>query len=469
MATEHVNVEALIQGIQLKDPRLYQILQELNRGMLYLQQEVFPLVLEAQKPPPTIPVLDPPLTFTHEFTPITVRLFWSEVPDAFGYEVREGTDWDTSNFVFRNNSVQADIPPLPVGTHVFLIKTINSAGVYSDTARAQNITIPPLGSITIDKQVIDNNVLLRWTAPTSIFRILHYEVKKEDSILGLVDATFFSIFENVAGFFTYSVTPIDVAGNRGPTAEVTVEVLSPPDYALQDTRVSDLNGTRINVLKDLGKPSLFACIDVHTWAEHFERRFWNTIQDQINAGYPIYIQPTALTGSYTEIIDYGVVIHNTIVTTTWNQTNWTPGNEVQVNVKMAVSNDGISYTTPTYGASQYFGELRYLQLTLEFTAPNDAALIELYNLTLSLNVKRENDGGEINALASDVGGTTVYFTKEFRDVESITCTTKSVTEPYVVIFDFVDIPNPTFFKVFVFDTTGNRVTKVVDWKARGIV
>lgn len=469
MATEHVNVEALIQGIQLKDPRLYQILQELNRGLLYLQEEVFPLVLEAQKPPPTIPALDPPAEFTHEFTPITVRLKWSEVPEAFGYEVREGTVWDTSNFVFRINSVQADISPLTLGTHIFQIKTINSVGVYSDNPTIQNITIPPLGTITIDKQVIDNNVLLRWVPPTSTFRILHYEVKKEGTVLGLVDSTFFTIFENVAGTFTYQVTAIDVAGNRSPTASVTVEVLSPPDYALQDSRVSGLNGTLVNCLRLPKLPSILACVDPHTWAQHFERRSWTTIQNQIDAGYPIYIQPSALTGSYTEIFDYGVIIHNTIVTATWNQIIWSPGNEVAVNVKMRVSDDGLSYSAPSYGASQYFGQLRYLELTLEFVAPNDKALVELYNLTVSLNVKRENDGGEVNALSTDAGGTIVYFNKEFRDIESITATTKSVTEPFVVIFDFVDIPNPTFFKVFVFDTMGARVTRIVDWKARGIV
>lgn len=469
MATEHVNVEALIQGIQLSDPRLYQILQELNRGLLYVQEELFPLVLEAQLPPPTVPLLDSPASFTYQFTPITVRLLWSEVPDATGYEVREGPVWDTALFMFRNNSIQADISPLLLGTHIFEIKTINSAGAYSDASTIQSITIPPLGTITIDKQVIDNNVLLRWTPPTSTFRILNYEVKKGTTTIGLVDSTFFTFFENVAGTFTYQITAIDVAGNRSPTASVVVTVLSPPDYALQDTRVSALNGTTVNVYRSAKLPSLLACVDIHAWAVHFERRTWTQIQNQIDAGYPIYIQPTVLTGSYTEIIDYGVLIHNTIVTVTWNQTIWTPGNEVSVNVKMLVSDDGLTYSAPSYGASQYFGQLRYLQLVLEFTAPNDKALLEIYNLTTSLNVKRENDGGEVNALATDVGGTVVNFTKSFRDIESITATTKSPTEPFVVIFDFADIPNPVFFKVFVFDTMGARVTRTVDWKARGIV
>jgi hypothetical protein len=255
----------------------------------------------------------------------------------------------------------------------------------------------------------------------------------------------------------------------GAEASTTVHVSTPPDFALQDTQVSGLNGTRVNVIRLPERPSLLACWTIQDWQGHFTTRSWLDPEDQVTAGYPIYIQPSAINGSYEETIDYGVVIHNTIVTITWNTIIFVPEYNVAVTVKMEVSDDGIAWSGMNVGASQYFSQLRYLRYRLEFVAENDKVFIELYNLTISLNVKRENDGGEVNALATDVGGTTVLFTKPFRDIESITCTTKSVIEPYVVIFDFVDAPNPTFFKVFVFDTMGARVTKTVDWKARGIV
>src|SRR5207342_2444045 len=102
MAQEHVDINTLIQGIQLTDPRLYQILQELNRGLGIVQDELFPLVLKDRLPPEIVPILPPPIEFTFAFTPITVRLFWSQVDNAFGYEVREGAVWETANFLFRN-------------------------------------------------------------------------------------------------------------------------------------------------------------------------------------------------------------------------------------------------------------------------------------------------------------------------------------------------------------------------------
>jgi hypothetical protein len=192
------------------------------------------------------------------------------------------------------------------------------------------------------------------------------------------------------------------------------------------------------------------------------------IQDQLDAGYPIYIQPTAVTGSYEEVVDYGLNFNNVIVSIIWN-TNQITTSTVNIIVRMAVSDDGITYTPFTDGAVQFFATFRYLKFRLEFTAEDDKAIIEIYNLTIRLDVKRENDGGEVEALASDVGGTVVFFNKDFKDVESITCTVKSVTEPYIVIFDFLDAPDPTSFSVYVFDTTGNRVSKTVEWKARGIV
>lgn len=95
-------------------------------------------------------------------------------------------------------------------------------------------------------------------------------------------------------------------------------------------------------------------------------------------------------------------------------------------------------------------------------------LIELSNLTIRLDVKRENDGGAVNAVSTDVSGTPVFFNKPFKDVESITVSVKETTR-YFAMYDFVDIPNPTNFKVYVFDNNGVRASKVVTWAARGII
>lgn len=463
-----VSLEALIQGIQLNDPRLYQILMGLNGGIIAIAEELHPLTLAARIPPSEVPLTVVPSSFTFIFTPITVRFSWTGVENGFAYEIRKGTTWDTAAFQLRTTSLQADIDALLTGTHNYLLKSINQNGAYSTDSIGLVVTVPQVGAVTIESRVIDNNVLLTWTEPASVFRILHYEISVDGVVVGTVDSTFFTRFANIAGTYTYGIVSIDVAGNRGINSEVDVLVFSPPDYALQDIYTSTLNGTRVNVgLDTTVPPKLIANVITESWEDHFINNGWTNIQDQIDDGFPIYIQPTNLTGSYEEVIDYGVVLSNSIATISFNFNMISP--DVSTIVKMATSLDGVGYSAFVAGSSQFVPTMRYLKFRLEFTGTDTSALMEVYNIVIQLNVKRENDGGEITADASDVGGTEVIFNKAFKDIESITCTTKSITEPYYVIFDFTDIPNPVHFFVYVFDSTGNRVTKIVDWKARGII
>ena len=55
-----------------------------------------------------------------------------------------------------------------------------------------------------------------------------------------------------------------------------------------------------------------------------------------------------------------------------------------------------------------------MKLKLEFTLENDKAVTELFNLTISLSVKKELDSGIVDALAGDIGGTQVFFNKPFQ-------------------------------------------------------
>lgn len=466
MAT--ADITSLISELAHKDPKLYQALMALQRRLETAEGELFPLVRQSQEVETVAATVTSPPSFTFVFTATTVRFNWSQVTGAAQYEIRKGADWDTATFQLRTTSLQADIDPLTVGAHTYLIKTISSTGTYSTAPTQCVVTVPALGGITISKSVIDNNVLLNWTTPTSVFRILHYEVSKDAVVVGTVDSTFFTRFENVAGVYTYRIVAVDVAGNRSPNSDIEVQVQTPPDYALTDQHTSTLGGTRTNVILQSG-PKLLANWQSETFETHFTSRTWLTPKNQVDAGYPIYIQPAATTGSYEEVIDYGTVITNVIATISYNQNLLTPSESMNVVVKMAASDDDITYTPFVSGASQFISQMRYLKFRLEFTGSSDKALMEISNVVISLNVKRENDGGELTANASDVGGTTVTFNKDFKDVESITATTKTLEEPFYTVIDFNDVPNPTDFKVFVFDSTGNRVTKTIEWKARGIV
>ena len=110
------------------------------------------------------------------------------------------------------------------------------------------------------------------------------------------------------------------------------------------------------------------------------------------------------------------------------------------------------------------------RITVNFASTNATALALFSNLSITLDVKRILDSGSIVANASDVDGTIVYFNRTFKDIDSITATPGSsgALEPLKIVVNFVDIANPTFFHVFVFDETGNRRTYTIAWKARGV-
>jgi hypothetical protein len=450
---------------------LKDILRELNKDVTAISTALAP-ILE----PPVIPsggagigTVPAPIDLQAQVLPLSILLMWS-APDASArlYEIRRNLvlDWNTASFVTRTPSLSVNLAPILAGGYYFLIKTLDSLSNYSPEYDSVPVIIYGPNTPTINVSVIDNNVLLGWNNPMTSFNIDHYNVYKNGSILGTIRATFTSIFETIAGVYTYDVEAVDIAGNVGGKGTVTAQVNTPPDFVLEDRRVSGLNGTRVNVLRVPKIPSLLACVPTETWSQHFSTRSWAHIQAQMTAGYPLYIQPTVLTGSYEEVIDYGTEIQNTIVTITYQVAQIVP--QVNVQVKMAFSTDGIAYTPFVIGASQFTAVFRYLKFRLEFTGLSDKALAEYTFVTLTIDVKRELDSGEIIALAGDVGGTQVFFNKVFKDIDSITCTADAI-EPIDVIYAFDDIPDPTYFFVFALDTTGNRVTYLISWKARGIV
>ena len=65
------------------------------------------------------------------------------------------------------------------------------------------------------------------------------------------------------------------------------------------------------------------------------------------------------------------------------------------------------------------------------------------------------------------GGQPVNFGVAFVDVESITVTPKG-TSALVAVYDFNDAPNPTSFKVLLFNTSGTRVGGEFSWSAKGV-
>lgn len=411
----------------------------------------------------------PVIIFTYTLNPTNILLEW-EAPQQgiLFYEVRQGNSWESATRLFVTSGLSAIINPLLIGTTRLLIKTQNVDGVYSSTTTTLDIIIPALGAIELRSETIDSNVLLYWTRPTYTFNIDYYIIKREGIELTRLNATFIHIKELAGGNFDYSITPVDIAGNIGTEVTINVDVDNPPDFVLRDSFVPDFTtGTRINAIIDSNQKLLVNVNITETWQEHFDTRSWDSPQDQVDAGYPLFIQPTPATGSYKETFDIGIIITGALITHAWSYELLS--GTFNIGASTRVSDDGVAWSSPQLGQNVYFPSARYIEVTISFTGANDTALMYFYDFTTSVSVKEEMDSGEISAISSDANGTVVTFNKSFKDVNSITVAVKTTTEQFISVFRFTDIPNPTQFTVFVYDTSGIRVSKTVQWKARGIV
>ena len=111
---------------------------------------------------------------------------------------------------------------------------------------------------------------------------------------------------------------------------------------------------------------------------------------------------------------------------------------------------------------------RYAKIKINVNSSN-SGILAIRKVTVRLDAKLKTAQGTVPAIATDAGGTVVDISsEEFIDIRSIVLTPMSTTPVYAV-YDFVDIPNPTQFKVFIFDTTGVRISGTVSWNIRGVV
>lgn len=411
-------------------------------------------------------------TVNDVFSGEQVILSWQALKgsiDTAFYQVRRGTTFATAPVI---GTIQGTTYAVKVDwsqTQRFWVAAVDVAGnVGAGDSSDIIVSAPTQPSIT--SQVVDNNVLLRWNDTTTVLPIVYYELRRGSTwatatVIGTKQGRFTSVFETVAGNFTYWLAGVDSGGNVGTPGAVTATVSQPPDYVLQLNQNSTFSGTKTNVFVEGG--NLFITVNTtETWESHFTSRGWTTIQDQINAGFSIYALPSTTTGFYEETIDYGAVLPSSKITATLTSQTVIGSITItpRISVRKLITDPWIDYNNVT---EVYVTDFRYIKIRYDFASSGGDDLSVISALNVRLDVKNRNDGGSGTANAGDTGGTVTTFNVPFTDVQSISVT-PSGTAPRVAVYDFVDIPNPTSFKVLLFDTSGNRVTGNYSWIAKGV-
>lgn len=407
-------------------------------------------------------------SFAGENVVITWNAVQGTMPTDY-YEVRHGASFGAGTSVGTIKGTSFSAKAQWSGARTFWVAATDINGT-TGTAGSTTATIAVPVAVTITQEVIDNNVLLKWGDATATLPIDFYELRRGSTwagatVIGRVSARFSAIFESTAGTFTYWVRGYDLAGNEGAASSVAALVSQPPDYALQFNQDSAFAGTRSNVVAFSGG-QLAPVSDTETWQSHFSSRGWTTPQDQINAGFPIYAQPSQASGSYEETIDYGTILAATKITTTltYAATSGTVTITPTISVKKLI---GDAWTDYAGSASAFVTDFRYAKIRYDFASSGGDDLVTITGLNVRFDVKLRNDAGTVAAVSSDSGGTTVNFNVAFVDVQSITLSPKG-TAARIAVYDFTDVPNPTSFKVLLFDTAGTRVSGDVGWSVKGI-
>ena len=382
-----------------------------------------------------------PTTITEVFadtslTNATITLNWDDVDPIFGLDYYEVS----YNSTIKN--VKANTITLPadwLGSRVFTVKTVDVLGNKSSGLQKSITKLAPNSPSNFRAQIVDNTVSLSWTIPTkTTLPIDHFYLKKgatwaTATEIGSKSGAFTTVTENLGGVYTYWIASVDTDNNESTPVSLTADVANPPDFTFFGSFNSTFSGTLSSAILENG--SLVVPVNTsETWASHFTSRSWSTPDDQINAGYPVYIQPNNSPGYYEEIYDYGSVLSSAKITMTY--TGATIAGSITITPKISISSNGSTYTDYDGFDSIYGVNFRYVKMRLTFTG-SATAIYQLNNLSLRLDSKLLNDAGSVSALSTDTSGTIVNFNKEFVDVTSITAT-PSGTTPTNVSYEFTD-------------------------------
>jgi hypothetical protein len=355
------------------------------------------------------------------------------------------------------------------GTNIYSVAAVDIAGnVGAFGSASLTMVLPAVNSIT--DQVVDNNVLLYWKVAAGTLPIDHYIVAEGYSwataqMLGQTSGTFDTIFETAAGLKSYWICAVDAAGNRGVPANLSVYVNPPPDYVLHYNLNSTFGGNRTNIATDTNG-TLIAPVDtVTTYQAHFANKSWSSPNDQVNAGFPLFIEPALLSASYVETIDYGSILPASSVLVTLSSA--VISGAPVVSCTIAVSADNSTWTTYANTTSVYVSNFRYARITISVSGTAGLDILQINALNIKYQVKQKTDSGTITCNFGDSNGTPVQFNMSFIDVTSISVTPNSTT-PCFAIYNFSGDADPTGFTIMLFDTSGNRISGSVSWSARGV-
>ena len=393
-------------------------------------------------------------------------------------------------------------------------------------------TAPTITQQVIDNNVLLRWNDVTQTLPILNYELRKGASWAAGTVIGTKQGGFTTVFETAAGSYTYWLAGLDSANKYGTPGSVTALVNQPPDYVLKLDYGSTWTGTKTNIVTgstgQLVNVNTTETWTTHftssSWTTPQDQITagypYFLMPSTTTASYEEEIDyGTLLAGTkISSILTNNVIAGSTIITPTlrvrgtsttagtYSQTTTTitvtsathgllAGDYVYLNFTTGTATTGtyvvvtaatntftvtsatstttsgnvswIKWTTYTGLSEVFVTSFRYFRVRYDFASVGGNDLLQLTALNVRLDSKLRNDSGTGTANSADSGGTTVNFNVAFVDVDSISVT-PSATTAVIAVYDFVDAPNPTSFKVLLYNTSGTRVSGGFSWSARGV-
>ena len=400
-------------------------------------------------------VINNPIFEDTSLTAATFTLSWTQAQPIFGldsYRIQytyttKGASPQQKSVDIKTKSNSVTLPANWLGTITVSISIIDGLGNES-IAQTKSIVIQaPNSVLSITPQVIDNNVLLKWVYPQkTTLPISHIRLKysapnvtlwANATLIGDKDGTFTSFQEQVPGSYRYWLVVVDTENNESLASYIDVEVNEPPNYVFVAEQTSSFSNTAGLISALVENNSVVLPVNLtETWNSHFSTRSWASPQAQINAGYPIYIQPGTTTGSYTETFDFGSTILAG-VQITLDIFGTALAGIPQVNFQVETSTNNSTWTAAVQNSKYILTtqNFRYVRVKVTVTQTNLGDLYRLTRLYIKLDTTKKDNSGI--ATTNTSGIVDVNFTKDFFDISAINVSVSSTT-PLLAVYDFKD-------------------------------
>jgi predicted phage tail protein len=381
-----------------------------------------------------------------------VLLRWNDVTQTLpilSYELRRGSSWSTGTVIGTKQGGFTTVFETAAGTYTYWLAGIDSAGNYGTPGSVTAIVNqPPDYVLQLDQnsswtgeetniitdpvlgQVVNVNTTETWES--------HFTSRGYTSPQNQIDAG-----------FTYYLMP--------STTSASYEEEFDYGTVLAGTKVSATLTSSTIAGSTTVTPTIRVRGTTTTAATYSQSSTTITITSTAHglAGgdyvYLSFTTGTAQSGTY--VVSTSSANSFTV---TSSASTTTSGNA-----------DWVKWTTYGGLSEVFVTQFRYFRVRYDFASSGNNDLMVLSKLNVRLDSKLRNDAGSGTANSGDSGGTNVTFNVPFVDVQSIVVT-PSGTSAVTAVYDFVDAPNPTSFKVLLFNASGTRVSGAFSWTARGV-